>query len=276
MKRSVILALVFFIGCALFADEILNYAPIKGNIKNYTKTEYSIASKFGNYFRTPSVKFSHAFDENGLEVESTELSAKDAVLNKINSVYDEENRLKEQICTDAEGVSVWKSITTYKDGLKIDVSEYDALNSLKGRTIFTYENRLLIDESSYNGDGVLVWKTTYKYNAAGKCETVSEYFANGTLSEQSTYTYTENGNIDTVSTYSSFENNYSQKVFRYSSDGALNEITTYDADKQVSKRLLLKYDASGNVARISDYEVSEKFGTVINDLVFMAEYVYEY
>lgn len=276
MKKSFILGLIFFIGCSLFADDILSYTPIKGNVKKYTKTEFSIASKFGNYFRTPSVKYSHTFNEKGLEVESSELSPKDAVINKINSVYDDQNNLIEQTCTDSEGVIVWKTVTTYKDGLKIDESEYDALNTLKSRIIYTYESGLLVDESSYDGDGALIWKTVYKYNANGKVETVSDYYSNGALSVQGTYTYTENGAIETISEFNTYDNSYSQKVFRYGTDGALNEITTYDADKQVSKRLLIKYDNSGNVARLSDYEVAEKFGTVINDLVFMAEYVYEY
>lgn len=275
MKKIISLAFAATLSLSLFAADIFTYAPISGNVKSYTKTEYSIASKFGNYFRTPSVKFLHTFD-GAQEIESGELTPRDAVVNKIVSTYDEEGRLSTQTFTNSDGDIVWKSTTTYKDGLKIDYSEYDATDNLKDRTIFTYENGLLVDESSYDGEGTLLWKTIYKYNSNGRTDSISEYEARGTLSERKTYAYNETGAIDSITYYDADKSLETQEVFRYGTDGVLNEITTYDATKQISKRVLIKYDTTGNVNRVSEYEVSEKFGTIVNDLVGMSEYVYEY
>ena len=65
MKKILSLACVASFAISLFAVDIFEYVPLKENPKNYTKTEYSIASKFGNYFRTPKVKYLHVFDEEG-------------------------------------------------------------------------------------------------------------------------------------------------------------------------------------------------------------------
>ena len=65
MKKILSLAFVASFAISLFAADIFEYVPLKGNPKNYTKIEYSIASKFGNYLRTPKVKYLHVFDEEG-------------------------------------------------------------------------------------------------------------------------------------------------------------------------------------------------------------------
>jgi len=276
MKKIFALVMSAGLCVSLFAADIFTYAPINGNIKSYTETQYSIASKFGNYFRTPSAKITHEYDVKGLMVASTEYTARDVVLDKIVSKYDNAGKLVEQSCTNTDGEEIWKQVTTYKDGLKIDVSEYDSKNNLKDKTIFTYDAGKLVDETSYDGEGALVWKITYKYNATGKLETVSEYSADGKLNEQNIYAYTDTGAIDSITNYVSFTGKQSQKVFRYGSNGVLNEITTYDNTKQVTKRVLLKYDTNENVIKVSEYDVAEKFGTTVNELVAMSEFVYEY
>lgn len=276
MKKIFALVLSAGLCTLLFAADIFTYAPINGNIKSYTETQYSIASKFGNYFRTPKAKITHEFDAKGLDVSSTEYTPRDAVVNKIASKYDAKGNLTEAVCTNADGEEIWKQVTTYKDGLKIDVSEYDSKNNLKDKTIFTYDNGVMVDETSYDGEGTLVWKTVFKYNAAGKVETISEYDSEGKLNEQNIYSYTDAGAVDSIATYVSFTGAQSQKVFRYGTNGILNEITTYDGTKQVTKRVLLKYDTNENVIKVSEYDVAEKFGTTVNELVAMSEYVYEY
>ena len=269
MKKIISIAFVAALGFSMFAADIFTYVPLKGEVRTYTKTEYSIASKFGNYFRTPSLKTKHLF-ENGKEIESSEVTPKEILQNKITSVYDESGKLREQSYINSESELVWKHSYVYNsEGLKSEVSEFDAKNTLKSKTIYIYDRGNLVDETIYDSDGALVWKTTYKYNAMGTLEVLSEYSADGKLSSQETYAYNELGGIDSITIYEKFND-------RYGAENQLGEITTYDNNKQVTNRLLIKYDADGNVARVSEYNVAEKFGTIVNELIAMSEYSYEF
>ena len=276
MKKLLTFAFAAIFGLSLFAADIFTYAPLKGAIKSYTKTEYSIASKFGNYFRTPSVKYLHTFNDKNQEIESDEMTPRDAVVNKMVSNYDDAGQFIGQTFTNSDGELIWKSVITYKDGLKADFSEYDAKGNLKDRTIYTYENGLLVDETCYDGEGALIWKTIYKYNANGKIDSINEYTERGALSDSQIYAYNETGALDSITYYNAFSGQQTQEVFRYGTNGEITEITTYDDAKRIIKRLLIKYDTAGNVNRLSEYEVAEKFGTTVNELVAMSEYVYEY
>lgn len=274
MKKLLSFAFVASMCLSLFATDIFNYIPLNGNVKSYTRTDYTITSKFGNYYRTPSVKFLKTFDSFGKEIESTELSPKDSVINKISSTYDLSGNLTEQNCFNSENELIWKNIITYKNNLKVDSSEYDSNGTLKAKIIFTYENDKLIDETGYNGDGALIWKTIFTYNENGLLSTESQYIADGSLDTKLVYSYTENNKIDSIISYDSYEKDSNQKIFRYSADGLLNEITTYTSQKEVSNRLVLKYDSSNNVVRISDYKISQKFGTTVNELISQSEFSY--
>lgn len=276
MKKLLAFALTAGLSISLFAADIFKYAPITGKVKAYTETEFSIASRFGTLYRTPSTKVMHVFDSTGKETTSSELTPKDAVINTISSTYDSAGNLSEQLCTSNDGEVIWKNTFTYKNGLKADVSEYDKKGSLRARTIYTYENNLLTDESSYDGEGALIWKTIYKYDENNRISAVNEYNPDGSLSEQTAYNYTESGAIDSLTILDPYAEKQTSKVFRYGTNGALNEITTYDSNKQVIKRTLLKYDAKGNVNKVSEYDVAEKFGTTVNDLVAMSEFSFEY
>lgn len=276
MKKLLALTFAASLTLSLFATDVFNYAPLKGSIKNYTETNFSIASRFGSLYRTPSSKITHNFDSNGKETKSSELSPKDAIINTISSTYDTAGNLVEQLCTSADNEIVWKNTYTYKDGLKVDASEYDRKGTLRARTIYTYENELLTDESSYDGEGALIWKTIYKYDDNSRLASINEYNPDGTLSENAVYAYTESGAIDSVSKYDVFSDKQTTLIFRYATNGSLNEITTYNAAKQVIKRTLMKYDDIGNITKISEYDVAEKFGTTVSDLTGMSEYSYEY
>lgn len=260
---------------SLSATDIFSYSPIKGIVKEYTQTDFTVASKFGSYYRTPSNKVTHVLDVNGKELVSTELSPRDVILNKIVNTYDTSGNLTDQICEDSDGTLVWKSLITYKDGLKDSSSEYDAKGNLKSKSIYTYENNLLVDESGYTGDGDLVWKTIYKYDSENRIQTVCDYSGDGILSSKQTFTYTDNGKIDVITTFDSFSDNSTQNVFRYT-DGLLTEITTYGKDKEVIKRIIYKYDGRGNPIKVSEYNIANKFGTTVNELIFMSEVVYKY
>ena len=276
MKKLLAFALTAGIAFSLFAADIFKYAPITGNVKAYTETDFTIATRFGTLYRTPSSKIMHILDANGKETTSSELTPKDAVINTISTTYDTAGHLVEQLCTSADGEVVWKNSYTYKNGLKVDASEYDRKGNLRARTIYTYENNLLTDESSYDGEGALILKTLYKYSDAGRIASVSEYNPDGSLSEQIDYNYTESGAIDSVAKYDAFAGKQTSLIFRYGTNGSLSEITTYNSEKQVIKRTLLKYDAKGNVNKVSEYDVAEKFGTTVNELTAMSEYSFEY
>ena len=276
MKKLLALAITASLSLSLFAADIFTYAPITGNVKAYTETDFSIASRFGTLYRTPSSKITHNFDSNGKETTSSELTPKDAVINTITSSYDSAGKLSEQVCTNADGEIVWKNTYTYKNGLKVDTSELDRKGNLRARTIYTYDNNLLSDESCYDSEGALIWKTIYKYDENNRLSSVNEYNPDGSLSEQTSYNYTEAGAIDSLAKLDAYASRQTSLVFRYGTNGALNEITTYDSDKQVIKRTLLKYDDKGNVNKVSEYDVAEKFGTTVNELVAMSEYSFEY
>ena len=276
MKKLLAFALTAGLSLSLFAADIFKYAPITGNVKAYTETDFTIATRFGTLYRTPSSKIMHIFDSNGKETTSSELTPKDAVINTICTTYDTAGNLVEQLCTSADGEVVWKNTYAYKNGLKVDASEYDRKGNLRARTIYTYENNLLADESSYDGEGALIWKTIYKYDDNNRIASVNEYNPDGSLGEKLEYNYTDSGAIDTIAKYDAFAGTQSSMVFRYATNGSLSEITTYDANKQVTKRTLIKYDAKGNANKVSEYSVAEKFGTTVNELTAMSEYTFEY
>lgn len=276
MKKIISVAFAISFALSLFAADIFEYVPLTGNAKNFTKTEYSIASKFGNYFRTPKVKYLHVFDEVGNEIESSELSPRDVVQNVISSVYDGDGNLTEQKFSNADGELIWKSTISYKNGLKSDFSEFDKDDNLKEKIIYEYDKDLLSAETIYDGDGALIWKTIYSYNPNGKIEYVYDYNGDGTLNSQKKYSYNETGAVDSIEKYEAFSSVATQDVFRYGSNNVLNEITTYNSEKRVVKRVILKYDEKGNVNKVSEYDVAQKFGTTVNELTAMSDYAYEY
>lgn len=274
MKKLLSFIFVATFSLSLFATDIFSYIPLNGNVKSYTRTDYTITSKFGNYYRTPNVKFVKTFNASKKEIESSELTPKDSLINKITSVYDFDGNLTEQSCFVAENELIWKNVITYKNNLKTDSSEYDANGILKAKIIYTYENDKLVDETGYDGEGALIWKTIYKYDENGLLETESQYISDGSLDTKIVYTYTDDNKIDSITTYDSYNHDSKQEIFRYGTNGLLNEITTYSAQKEVIERLSLKYDDAQNITRISDYVVSQKFGTTVNELISQSEFSY--
>ena len=273
MKKILTVGFLALISTSLFAINIFKYVPFEGNVKSYSQTDFSISSKFGNFLRTPKLKVVHVFDQKGNEVESTEYTPRDVLINKIVSTYDKNNNLIEQKCINDESEIVWKNVISYKNGKKVDISEYDNNNNLKTRTIFTYKSDSVCDESLYDSDGALISKVIFKKEP--NKETISTYFSNGSLDTEEIITYSENGSIESVVRFSSLFDGLETDIFRYT-DGKLTEITTYDENKEVIYRLVIKYDSTGNVSRVSNYEVLKKFGTTVTDLIDQTDYVFEY
>ena len=71
MKKFLTVGFLALISSSLFAINVFKYVPFEGSVKSYSQTDYSIASRYGNFFRTPELKVVHVF-ENGKEVESSE------------------------------------------------------------------------------------------------------------------------------------------------------------------------------------------------------------
>ena len=66
MKKIALMAVTVLMTGSLFAfdNDLLEF---KGKPESYTKTEYSVTSRFGEYFRTVSIKHVHTF-ANGLRM----------------------------------------------------------------------------------------------------------------------------------------------------------------------------------------------------------------
>lgn len=274
MKKLYSLVLAATLSSALFALDVFTFVPVEGNINSYVQTNFSITSKFGNYFRTPKEKINHTLNANRLESETKVFSTKDELLNKTTYKYDANNNLIEQCYYEKESTLLWKSISTYKNNLKTETSEYDKKGNLKTKIIYTYTDGKLTDESDYNSEGTLGFKIIYKYNKNGNVEKEILYNASGALETEKTYTYTAKNKIESITTFDNYTKNSIIHVFRYTND-ALTEITTYDNNQNITNRIIIKYDTNGNVAKISEYDVAEKFGEIQNELVNISEYVYQ-
>lgn len=275
MKKVFTLICLAVFCSSVFALDIFNYIPVSGNVKTIVQTDYEITTKFGNYFRTPSAKVINVLNESGKIIETTELTPKDIVLDKTVTKYDVYGNVIEQATYDSESVLLWRTVITYKGMQKVDSSEYGKNGVLKAKTLYIYDEfGNLIDETGYDGDGVLIWKTKYQYKGT-KLESVCEYYSDGSLSREEKFTYNSSDKIESIVTYDVFSKSTEILVFRYAANGQITEITTYGNDKQIVKRLMIKYDATGNVAKLSDYDVAEKFGTTVNELSLITEYMYQ-
>ena len=83
-------------------------------------------------------------------------------------------------------------------------------------------------------------------------------------------------NYANIKYFDAFTSSSTKKVFRYDGNGVLTEITTYDNSDKIKNRLVIKYDTVGNVVKMTEYNIADKFGTTLNELVSMIEFVYEY
>ena len=72
MKKLLAFTIAAGLTLSLFAADVFKYAPVTGNVKSYTETDFSIATRFGTLYRTPSSKIMHVFDSNGKEISSSD------------------------------------------------------------------------------------------------------------------------------------------------------------------------------------------------------------
>lgn len=257
------------------AFDIESYVPLKGPVKGWTRTDYEITTKFGDYFRTPITKTVHTIEKDR-ELSTSETTARDVLVNRVINVYDDNGHLTGQTLYNADNAAVWKSEIVYgEDGNKSETNEFAKDGTLKGKTIYSYTDGSLTDETCYNTDGALVWKNIYKYSS-GRLASECFYYADGSLEEEHDLTYTPDGKIDVISYRNEFGVVLTTDNFRYGDDGELLEITTCAANNKTTRRTLLKYDTQGNLSRVSGYRVLTKFGQTVTELCDMFERTYEY
>lgn len=281
--KKVLLSLLSFIFCSsLFAIDIFSFVPVTGNVKNYTQIDYDISSKFGSYYKAPIGKVLHTLNVSGKEIETTELTPgkNPSVINKTVISYDVYGNKTGEVAYTKDDLVMWSSVISYKDNKMIDISEYGKDNQLKAKIIYTYDEttNLMIDETGYNGDGALVWKVVYKYDDNKRVVEENEYSSDGALSISQSYTYKSNGKIESVVVYDAYTKSQEIYVFRYKGNDQLAEVTTFgDMDKtNIIGRYMISYDTVGNVAKVTEYNVAQKFGTTVNELVAVTEYLYTY
>lgn len=247
-----------------------------GSIAEYTKTEYSITQKFGDYYRSPKAKFVHSYASNGKEAETSELTTRDSLVDKIVYGYDAQGHVVSKVCTDADGKVSWKVVSAYdKSGNKIDESEYNACDILVNRSIWKFAGKQS-EEALYNTDGALLGKTITKFDEMGRKLEVSIYNADGFLDEKQNYTYNDAGKLSEVVHSAPDGKQIKRIVYRFDSSYSVTEKQTYNADNKLSVREIFKYDSTGNVSKATTYSVAEKFGGTVNELTGICEYSYKY
>ncbi|MBQ0162190.1 MAG: hypothetical protein KBS84_03395 [Treponema sp.] len=276
MKKFISAALTVLFGMTAFAFEPgAMMTPVNG-VKSYIKTDYTVASKFGEYFRTPNAKFQHVFNTYGQEIENSSLTLDGKVMDKITFEYDSKGNVTTQTgYDDAENV-LWKVINTYdKSGLKTEESEYDAKDNLSSKSIFKYTGKNLTEETLYNGLGKIIWKNIYTYED-DLCKSTSSYYASGELESKKTFKYNDNKDILEIYYYDEELKFVKKELYRYDANNVLTEIATYDSDNTLYLRKFFKYDSKGNVLKITTYAIGKKFGTTVNELAGMSDFTYTY
>lgn len=260
--------------CAFCSDFSIGFKP-EGAVSSYTKTVYTVTSKFGDYFRTVFEKETHTF-ANGLETDVCVYSPKDELLRKHTNTYDSESRWTAFEYADfSTGVSLRTEFEYAPDETLRSETVTDANSgALNSKSIFKHENTKCT-ENLYDADGKLVTRIISSQNESGKTAEEIQYNGDGTLDSSRKYAYTEDGKNAIVEQYSADGTCTQKIVFRYdAASGFLTEIQVYNQDNKLSQRRIYKNDAFGNPVRISCYDVSEKFGTTVNELTRIEDFSY--
>ncbi len=273
MKRFILSGLLVITAFAAFSQES-TYAKINGQFSSYTKTQYSVTSKFGDYFRTIETKDVYAFDSSGLKTETATYNAKDELLSKVNYKYDVSRNLISQVYTDQAGNVSFKTTYEYNaDGTLKAENDYDVSDNLISKTIYKYEGSKTT-ENFYDDAGKLLSRTITSYNG-DKVSEVVKYYGDGTLNEKVIYAYNDSGKISQIDSYDELDELVSKAIFKYDANNVLTEIQTYNVRNVLVQRDIYKNDAQGNPTRISVYDIAQKFGTTVNELQSISEYTYK-
>lgn len=275
MKKTMATALAAVLSlCAFCSDFSIGFIP-EGAVSSYTKTAYSVTSKFGDYFRTVTEKEMHTFAD-GLESDVSVYSPKDELLRKYAHTYNAEKKLTGFEYADfSSGVSLKTEFEYAADGKIKSETVTDANSgSLNSKSIFKYEDAKCT-ESLYDADGALVSRIISVQGESGKTSEEFQYNGDGTLSCSRKYAYTEDGKNALIEEYGADGTCLQKIVFRRDvSSGFLTEIQVYTEGSRLSQRRIYKNDERGNPVRISYYNVAEKFGTIVNELERIEDFSY--
>jgi antitoxin component YwqK of YwqJK toxin-antitoxin module len=276
MKKSFVISAALalaFLSAQAFAFDTETTLKVTGSAKEYTKTVYQITEKFGDYYRSPRAKFVHVFDASGREIESSELTSKDALIDRITYKYEGRN-LVETVCTDVDGKILWKVTKAYDaNGNKTEESEFNASDALVNKTIWKINGKQL-EESYYNADGSLLSKIITKNDDQDRIAEVAQYLSTGALEQKAVYTYNDAGKLSEIA-YTDGNGVQTKKVvFRFDATYQITEEQTYSSENKLVVRVIYKYDALGNIIKTTTYNVAEKFGTTVNELAGISEYTY--
>ena len=281
MKKVVLLALGAFAALAAFAFDTDSIAPVPSGV-SYTKTDYAVISKFGEYFRSPTVKHVHLY-KNGKEVEvasytakksSASSESKEMLVDKTTFTYNASGKQETANFYDSNERLIWKTVKEYgSDGKLASESEYNAENTLAGKTIFKYEAGK-ITESYYSGNGALLSRTITNLDVAtGRPVEEFLYYADGILDRLSLIRYTDDGKVSQVEIWEGAGHPSSKMCYVYErTTGAVKEIQSFDGQGNLFERVIYNNDAKGNPQKVYKYSVSHKFGEVVNELKFTADY----
>ncbi len=275
-KKIILATVAAFITTNAFAFDPESSLELTGQVGAYTKTDYTITQKFGDYYRSPKAKFVHEYDASGKEAIATELTTRDSVVDKITYGYSAAGRLAQTICTDSEGKVSWKISAEYdENGNKIDESEFNASDILMNRTIWKYNGRN-VEESLYNADGALLSRSITKLDDKARKTEVALYSEDGALEQKIAYTYNDAGKLSEVVYSNKSGHQIRRIVYRFDASYAVTEKQTYNSENKLSVREIYKYDSTGNISKSMVYLVADKFGTTVNELSSISEYAYTY
>ena len=274
MKKTAFFAIAVLSAFSAFADNFSTGFTPAGNVSSYTKTNYSVTSKFGEYFRSVSEKEIHKFNK-GLETEFSLLNAKDELITKTTYVYDAK---KLEGFTYSDIASSAELKTEYEYGVDSEIKSYTVTESdsgnLSSKTIYKYEGKK-VTQSNYDKDGKLYMRIIQTLDDDGIPVQETEYNGDGTFSLSRSYSFTESKKISAIETFDEEGNCTNKVAFRYDANDFLTEIQVYENGK-IKERRIYKNDALGNPVRISYYDVAEKFGTTVNELSRIEDFSYTY
>jgi len=284
MKKFVLLAFCVLAACTLYAFDTESVVPAS-RVNSYTKTDYAVISKFGEYFRSPTVKHIHTY-RNGKEMEvasytvkktSGSVESKEMLVDKTLFTYNTAGKMESASYYDASEKLIWKTVKEYAaDGKIASESEYNAANELAGKTIFKYEAGK-ITESYYNGTGALLERAITKLDSnTGRPVEEFLYYADGSLDRLSLTRYTDDGKISQVEVWEGAGHpSYKQCYVYERTTGAVKEIQSFDGQGNLYERVIYTNDAKGNPQKVYKYSVSRKFGEIVNELKFTADFSFD-
>lgn len=248
-----------------------------GTVKSYTKTNYTISSKFGTFYRTPETKYVHTYNNAGLESERTEATGTDVLTDRMTFQYDMSNLLLSTTLFNADGVQTQQTVYTYDGDDRINTIEVTSKDGiLISKTVFKIADGRE-DKSDYDGEGTLVKKTISVFADDGKPTEIFSYNGNGSLAEKETYSYDVSRNLTEITYFDANEKKVKRESYRYKSgENTASEIQVFDSADTLLERRILTYDEKGNLTKISTYTVSQKFGETVTELSDIVEYSFQY